>query len=101
MMREVFEELRALPASAVWAATHGRESLALQQQFSLIDGPRLVEEARNRGLRVEVLRSDTVSYLPYNETTKAARIIEDDAVAAAVASRMKLEGVRVRLQEVD
>jgi hypothetical protein len=43
----------------------------------------------------------TTHYLPVNELTNVACIIEDDADAEAVIGRMLREGVPVRRVEVD
>jgi hypothetical protein len=99
-MREVFDELQGQTADVVWAAARGKETVTLDG-LSPMDTPRLTQAARARGLRVEVHRTDTVSHLPYNDTTRAALVIEDDGLAAAVANRMLLAGVRVRSEEVD
>jgi len=100
-MREVFAEFREPPAQEVWAVVRGKAAVTLASIFGPIDSPRLVDEAQRRGLRVEVLRSDTVSYLPHNTTTGAALVIENDAEAAEVATRMMVAGVPVDVEEVD
>jgi hypothetical protein len=81
-MREVFEELRAQPAHAVLADLRGQLRLALAEPYSSMSASPLVTAARARGLRLEVLGTDTVEYLPFNKKTRSALVIENDELAA-------------------
>ena len=100
-MRDVFEEMRLQPADVIWAAVRDRELLVLDRLYSPTDALQLTQAARDRGLHVEVCSSDAVSHVPYNDRTRSALIIDDDALALAVVNRMRREGVSIRIAEVD
>jgi hypothetical protein len=72
--------------------------IALGQQPSDEDAfiaPAATQKARENGLRVEEWARDTAAYLPVNEATKMAMIIEDDDVAAAVIEKMRACGAKM------
>lgn len=100
-MRAVFGVLGERSSESVWSEVRGKTSVAIAGEYSPIDAPELVREARKRGLRVDVASVEATSYVAYNERTTEAVVIEDDALAAEVARRMMDAGVPVRWAEID
>jgi hypothetical protein len=57
---------------------------------------RLVEDLEGRGLRVEERSMDLTNYLPFNEVSKSALIIEDEATNNEVVAEGLRKGLPVR-----
>ena len=85
--------------NAIRAAVRHMELLVLDRLYSPTDAAQLAQAARDKGLRVEVRSADAVSHVPYNDRTKSALIIDDDALALAVVNRMLRESVSIRIAE--
>lgn len=74
----------------------GRSTIELGV-FEQHEGRRIVKALELQGLVVEERASNEVSYLPFNESTKMALLIdEDEELAAAVNQKALAAGVVVR-----
>lgn len=94
-MRSVVPEFGAMPPSEAFAALKGRAEVSLGK-FESKEGRRLVERCKQHGLNIEVVDQDESGYLPFNEKTNMALVIEDDALAEQVCQEALTRGVRVK-----
>lgn len=94
-MRSVAPEFGVMPPSEAFAALKGRAEVSLGK-FESKEGRRLVESCQKHGLILDVVDHDESGYLPFNEKTNMALVIEDDALAEQVCQEALTHGVRVK-----
>lgn len=94
-LRGSFDEYRGRPPGSLLKDVGGKTRFMIERVYDASEGPAAAQKAREHGLRVEEWARDVVEYLPVNEATNRAMIIEDDAVAAAVIEKMRACGVKV------
>jgi hypothetical protein len=99
-LREVFKELRARPPNVLLGELRGQSQLRLLTVYGPIDSPRVVEEARRRGLNVEVESTSHIDRAPRHERN-GLLLIEDPELRRDVCDRMVSEGLRVVPTETD
>jgi hypothetical protein len=94
-MRAAVPEFGAMPPSDAFGALKGRQHVALGS-FEGREARRIAEACRLHGLEVEVTSESRSSYLPFNENTKSALLIEDPALSEEVCREAISHGLRVR-----
>lgn len=94
-LRRVVPEFTALPAQQAVLQLRGRWRIDLGEMESR-EARRLIKRLRDCGLRVEEQTLDRSGYLPFNEVSKMALLIEDEAESRAVAAEALRQGIPVR-----
>lgn len=97
-LRRVVPEFTALPAQQVVLQLRGRRRIDLGEMESR-EARRLIERLWDCGLRVEEQALDRSGYLPFNEISKLAVLIEDEVEGRAVAAEALRQGIPVRQVE--
>ena len=100
-MRDLFDELRTRPATAVWAQLRGQLRIVLERNYTPMEVRPYAIAARARGLRIELPGPRRVIYQPFNTTTQKVVIIEDDELATRIGKRMQAAGVSEVAVEAD
>lgn len=97
-LRRVVPEFTALPAQQAVLQLRGRWRIDLGEMESR-EARRLIERLRDCGLCVEEQALDRSGYLPFNEVSKMALLIEDEVESRAVAAEALRQGIPVRQVE--
>ena len=93
-LRQLVDELRGLSAVDAQKRLAKKTRVALGRKWE-IEAHQLERRGRELGLRVELEARRTTSYLPVNELTKSALVIEDDDLARRVCEEAISRGVKV------
>lgn len=100
-LKEVAAIRAAIPSFAAMrpvetlSALKGKSRLPLGD-FEAREGRHIEMACRRRGLTVESKPLDATRYLPFNEKSQQALLIEDHELATAVCSAALEHGIRVR-----
>ena len=93
-VRASVPEYGDMPLSEAFASLKRKGSVSLGT-FAAREGKRLAEKCRGQSLHVEESVVDKLSYMPFNERTREALVIEDDVLAEQVCQAALLNGIRV------
>ncbi|MDC6171019.1 hypothetical protein [Paucibacter sp. XJ19-41] len=94
-LRAIIPEYGELPATEVLTKLRTHTSLDLGE-FEPVEGRRISDAFRKQGLTVEAFTEDRSGYLPINELTNVALIIEDDEISRQVCAEALRLGLPVR-----
>jgi hypothetical protein len=95
-IRKLLPKFRDIAPASLRSLIGASGELCLEEMMSMTEVRRLVEVARRQGLVAVAEDASFVSYLPFDQTTNCAWLIENDAEALAVAKAMIAEGVPVQ-----
>ncbi|WP_398491644.1 hypothetical protein [Variovorax sp.] len=97
-LRRVVPEFAALSAQQAVLQLRGRWRIDLGE-MEFREARRLIERLRDCRLRVEKQTLDRGGYLPFNEVSKMALLIENEVESRAVAAEALRQGIPVRQVE--
>lgn len=97
-LRRVVPEFAALSARQAVLQLRGRWRIDLGE-MEFREARRLIERLRDCRLRVEEQTLDRGGYLPFNEVSKMALLIENEVESRAVAAEALRQGIPVRQVE--
>jgi len=97
-MRSAIPEFRAMNPSQAFAALRGKVEIPLGE-FDSRESRLLSQKCKEHGLLLEAVTLDKSGYLPFNEKTNMALIIEDGAIANMVCQEAIVQGIQVRQLE--
>jgi hypothetical protein len=93
-VRAAIPAYAAMRPSEAFAALKGKYRLALGD-FEAREGRRIEQDCKRHGLVVETAASDATTYLPFNEKSRRALLIEDHELAQAVCRSALAHGIRI------
>lgn len=99
-LRGLLDEFRNIPINIVFNELRGQGTYLLPRDLSNLEMRSMMEQAQQLGLCTSVVEDDQSGYLPIHDSG-LAMIIEDNAIAVEVASRMLEAGLVVEVIHSD